>query len=241
MEITNRKVIVVGGTSGMGFGAAQAAQAKGAEVVVVGRSAQRLERTASELGGAKRVQTVVADVTREDDVRHLFEAVGHFDHLVVTAASNFTYPPIRELNIDAARRTIDAKLVAALLLAKYAAVHIDEHGSITFTAGIAAERPMPTAAVVASVNGALFSLAYALAVGLAPVRVNALSPGWVDTPTWDTVFAANKAMMLEQMAQRLPARRIGRPEDIALAAIFLMESEFTTGTVLHVDGGHRLV
>jgi NAD(P)-dependent dehydrogenase (short-subunit alcohol dehydrogenase family) len=241
MDITNRKIIVVGGSSGMGLGIVQAALAKGAEVVIVGRSQERLELVASQLE-TDRVQTVAADITREDDVRGLFETVGHFDHLVVTAASNLVYQPIRELDLDAARRTIDAKLIAALLLAKHGAAHIDEHGSITFTAGIAADRPMPTAAVVAAVNGALFSLAYALAVALAPVRVNAISPGWIDTPIWDSsALGANKPAMFEQMSQRLPAQRIGRPEDIGHAVLFLMENEFTTGTVLHVDGGHRLV
>jgi NAD(P)-dependent dehydrogenase (short-subunit alcohol dehydrogenase family) len=242
MDITNRKIVVVGGSSGMGLGIVRAALAKGAEVVIVGRSQERLERVASEFAETNCVQTVAADVTCEDDVRGLFEAVGHFDHLVVTAASNLVYQSIHELDLDAARRTIDAKLIAALLLAKHAAAHIDEHGSITFTAGIAAERPMPTAAVVAAVNGALFSLTYALAISLAPVRVNAISPGWIDTPVWDTsALGANKPAMFEQMAQRLPARRIGRPEDIGHAVLFLMENEFTTGTILRVDGGHRLV
>ncbi|MBO0782458.1 MAG: SDR family oxidoreductase, partial [Ktedonobacteraceae bacterium] len=167
--------------------------------------------------------------------------VGRFDHLVVTAAGDLAYQPIRELDLDAARRTIDSKLVAALLLAKHAAAHIDTHGSITFTAGIAAERPLPNGVVVATVNGALFSLAYGLALSFAPIRVNVLSPGWVDTPIWEAIAGANKPAMFEQMAQRLPVGRIGRPADIAHAAIFLMENEFTTGTVLPVDGGQRLV
>lgn len=240
MDINNRKVIVVGGSSGMGLAVAQVAVARGGEAVIVGRSPQRLTQAAAGLEGPYQAQTIAADVTKEEDVSRLFEQVGHFDHLVVTSA-DLAYQPIGELDIEAARRSIDSKLTAALLLAKYAARYIDEHGSITFTAGIAAERPLPTGAVVAAVNGALFSLAYALAVGLAPVRVNTISPGWTDTPLWEKAFGANKPAMLEQMAKRLPAGRIGRPEDIALAVIFLMESEFTTGTILHIDGGHRLV
>ena len=101
---------------------------------------------------------------------------------------------------------------------------------------------MPTGYLVGAVNGALFSLTYGLAVALAPVRVNVLSPGWIDTPIWETsALSANKVAMFEQMAQRLPARRIGQPADIAHAALFLMENEFTTGTVLPVDGGHRFL
>jgi NAD(P)-dependent dehydrogenase (short-subunit alcohol dehydrogenase family) len=242
MDITGNTVIVVGGSSGMGFGVAQAALAKGAEVIIVGRSPERLAQAAENLASAKHVRTIAADVTNEDEVRRLFETAGSFNHLFVSAASNLAYQPIREFDLEAARKTIDAKLVAALLLSKYAARQINEHGSITFTAGIAAERPMPTAALVAAVNGGLFSFTYALAVGLAPVRVNAISPGWIDTPIWETsALAANKPTMFEQMAQRLPAGRIGRPSDIGHAAIFLMENEFTTGTVLPVDGGHRLV
>lgn len=242
MDITGNTVIVVGGSSGMGFAVAQAALAKGAEVVIVGRSPQRLAQAAEDLASAQHVRTIAADVTSEDEVRRLFETVGSFDHLFVSAASNLAYQPISEFDLEAARKTIDAKLIGALLLSKYAARQINKHGSITFTSGIAAERPMPTAALVAAVNGGLFSFTYALAIGLAPVRVNTISPGWIDTPIWDTsALAANKPAAFEQMAQRLPARRIGRPSDIGHAAIFLMENEFTTATVLPVDGGHRLV
>lgn len=241
MDIANHKVVVIGGSSGMGLASAELALARGAEVTIVGRSAERLARTAATLGPEKRLKTIAADVTREDEVSRLFERVGSFDHLVVTAVSHLAYPTIQELDLEAARQTIDAKLIAALLLAKYASKQIARHGSITFTAGIAAERPLPTGFLVAAVNGALFSLAYGLALALAPVRVNTLSPGWVDTPTWETIFGDKKDSMIEQMAQRLPTRRIGRPADIAHSLLFLMENEFATGTVLHIDGGHRLV
>ncbi|HEY3993378.1 MAG TPA: SDR family oxidoreductase [Ktedonobacteraceae bacterium] len=242
MDITNKKVIVVGGSSGMGLGVAQAALAKGAEVIIVGRSQARLAKASEELVGTGRVRTFAANVTSEYEVRNLFETIGHFDHLVVTAAADLAYPTIRELDLDAARRSIDSKLIAALLLAKYAAANIDERGSITFTAGIAAERPMPTGFLVAAINGSLFSLTYGLAVALAPVRVNVLSPGWIDTPIWVTsALAANRVAMFEQMIPRLPARRIGQSSDIGHAAVFLMENEFTTGIILPVDGGHRLV
>lgn len=241
MDIAGSRIIVAGGSSGMGLGVACASLDKGAEVIIVGRSQERLERAAEELAHPRHLRTMVADVTSEEDVCRVCEEIGSFDHLVVTAAANLAYPAIRDLDLADARRTIDVKLVAALLLSKYAAKHINERGSLTFTAGIAAERPLPTGFLVAAVNGSLFSLTYGLAVALAPVRVNVLSPGWIDTPLWDTTFGASKPAMFEQMARRLPARRIGNSADIAHAAIFLMENEFTTGTVLAVDGGHRLV
>ncbi|HVU66872.1 MAG TPA: SDR family oxidoreductase [Ktedonobacteraceae bacterium] len=242
MDIANHKVIVVGGSSGMGRAVAQAAAAKGAEVTIVGRSQVKLAEVVAELAAPQSVRTIAADVTNEDDVRRIFATTGAFDHLIVTAASNLAYSTLQELDQDAIRRTIDAKLIAALLLVKYAAPHINERGSITLTSGIAAERPLSTGFLVAAVNGSLFSLTYGLAVALAPVRVNVLSPGWVDTPIWRTsALAANRESMFEKMVQRLPARRIGQPEDIAHAAIFLMENEFTTGAILPIDGGHRLI
>jgi NAD(P)-dependent dehydrogenase (short-subunit alcohol dehydrogenase family) len=242
MDIAGQTIIVVGGGSGMGLEVARAALAKEAEVVIVGRSQQRLAQAIAELG-SEHVRTIAADITSEEEVSRIFEGVGRFDHLFVSAASNLTYQPIRELDVESARKTIDAKFVAALLLAKYAARTINAHGSITFISGIAAERPMPTGYLVGAVNGALFSLVYGLAVALAPVRVNTISPGWIDTPIWDanSALAANKPAMFAQMAQRLPAGRIGQPADVAHTALFLMENEFTTGTVLPIDGGHRLI
>ncbi|GCE50198.1 NAD(P)-dependent dehydrogenase (short-subunit alcohol dehydrogenase family) [Thermosporothrix hazakensis] len=241
MEITGQKVIVVGGSSGMGLAVVRAAQARGAHVMMVGRTEEKLKQALETLETPERVTPITADITREEDVRALFEAVGPFDHLVVTAAGDLSYQPIKEVDPDKARRIVDSKLIGALLLAKHGSTSINSKGSITLTAGIAAQRPLPTGLVVAAVNGALFSLTYGLAIALAPVRVNVLSPGWVDTPVWDVIAGANTPTMFAQMAQRLPVGRVGRPEDIAHAALFLMENEFTTGTILPVDGGHRLV
>jgi NAD(P)-dependent dehydrogenase (short-subunit alcohol dehydrogenase family) len=240
MRLANQRIVVAGGSSGMGLAAAELSLKEDAHVVLVGRNEERLSQAAATLGCRGRVQTIAADVTREEDVARLFESTGPIDHLVVTAASNLAYPPIEQLDMAAARAAIEVKLVAALLLAKYAAKSLKEGGSIVFTAGIAAERPLATGAVVASVNGALFSLAYGLAIALAPRRVNTISPGWVDTPIWEA-FGSRKDAMIAQMSERLPVRRIGRPADIAHAIVFLMENEFTTGSVLHVDGGQRLV
>jgi len=126
-------------------------------------------------------------------------------------------------------------------LAKHSAPKLAANGSLTFVSGIAAYRPAARGSIVAAVNAALEGLVRALAIELAPIRVNAVSPGWVDTPIWDIVAGDGKQETLAAMAKRLPAGRVGRPLDIADAIRFLMGNGFTTGTTLHVEGGHRLV
>jgi len=234
------RFLIFGGSSGIGLGVAQAALATGASVVLVGRSHEKLQSAAQLLASADRVATIAADLTVEADVARVFETVGDVDH-VVTTAVDAAYQPISQLEIPAARRAIDSKLVGALLLARYGAPHVRPGGSLIFTSGIAARRPSPGGAVIAAVNGALESLARALALELAPMRVNVVSPGWVDTPVWDSIAGDRKKTLQAQMAQRLPVKRIGRVEDIAEAVLFLVRNTFTTGTVLSVDGGHRFV
>ena len=235
-------VLVVGGSSGMGLSLAASLLADGARVTIAGRSQQRLEEARLSLPDQAGVATVAVDITKEEEVVRLFAEVGSVDHIVTTAATlDGVYRMLPELELSAIRRAIDSKLIGPLLLAKHGVSSLSERGSITFTSGIAAYRPAARGSVVAAVNGALASLAYALAVELAPIRVNVVSPGWVDSPIWATVAGDKKEEMLDAMAQRLPVGRVGQPADIAQAIQFLMRNGFATGTVLHVDGGHRLV
>jgi NAD(P)-dependent dehydrogenase (short-subunit alcohol dehydrogenase family) len=238
MNLKNQHVVVIGGSSGIGLGVAQACLEAGASLALVGRSSQRLTAAAAQLGNSPSVRTFAADVTNEEQVRQLFEAQPPTHHVVVTAV-HAHYQPIRQMEIAKARETIDSKIVAALHVAKHA--RIEPQGSLIFTTGIAAVRPGPTGAVIAAVNGAIEALVRALALELAPVRVNALSPGWIDTPLWDSVTGAVKHQRFEQHARRVPAGRMGTPADTAHAALFLMGNGYTTGQVLHVDGGHQLV
>jgi NAD(P)-dependent dehydrogenase (short-subunit alcohol dehydrogenase family) len=236
------RLLVAGGSSGIGLGLARAALAEGAEVTIAGRSRERLDAAAARLGAPERLRTEVADIASEPDVRRLFAGVGTLDHIATTAADIAgATGPIADLDVDAARRVVDSKLLGPCLLAKHGAPRLDPGGSITFTSGIAAYRPGPSGAMVAAANGALASLASALAVQLAPVRVNVVSPGWVDTPVWDLLAGPGKAAALRAMAERLPVGRVGTPEDVAQAFLAVMRNPFVTATVLHVDGGQRLV
>jgi NAD(P)-dependent dehydrogenase (short-subunit alcohol dehydrogenase family) len=242
MERHTEKVLIVGGSSGMGLCLARMLLADGASVVIAGRSSDRLARAAAALADVGNVRTIAADITREQDLVEMFAACGPLDHIVSTAADiGGAYELLPALEVAAARKVVESKFIGPLLLAKHGAATLAAKGSITYTSGIAAYRPAARGVVVAGVNGALESLAYALAIELAPMRVNVVSPGWVDTPIWKQVAGDEARAKLDAMAQKLPVGRIGRPEDIADGIRFLMRNSFATGSVLHLDGGHRLV
>jgi len=242
MTSADKKVLIAGGGSGMGLALARRCLAEGARVTIVGRRADRLATACESLGRPDGLACAVADISRETEVAALFARVGPLDHVVSTAADIAgAYRLLPDLGLDAVRKVIDSKVVGPLLLAKHGARHLTPGGSLAFVSGVAAYRPAPRGAAVAAVNAAIEGLVRALAVELAPIRVNAVSPGWVDTPIWADVAGDRKAEVLGAMADRLPAGRIGTPDDIAGALCFLMGNGFTTGTVLHVDGGHRLV
>lgn len=236
------EIVVIGGGSGMGYAFAELMVKEGADICIVGRSAERLEAAATKLRPLGNVRLVIADATRERDVVRLFDEVAAPDHIVCTAADvTGAYRLLPELDVETMRRALDSKVVAPLLIAKHGGPKLRPGGSITLTSGIAAYRPAPKGSLVAAINGALESIVYALALEFAPLRVNAVSPGWVDTEIWDQVAGDGKSGMLAAMAKRLPVGRIGQPGDVALAIKSVIDNGFITGTVAHVDGGQRLV
>lgn len=225
----------------MGMALARTLLTEGMNVTIVGRYADRLSAARAELAqaGHGEIDTAISDIGREDDVAALFDRVGQVDHVAVTAAdATGVYGPTAEVATSTARAIVDTKLLGAWLVGKYATGRVT--GSITYTSGINAYRPNGSNTIMAAANGALTSLAYGLALELAPVRVNVISPGWVDTPIWGQL-GMDKQAAFADMAERLPARRIGTPDDIARAFLSVMRNGFLTATVLHVDGGHRLV
>lgn len=234
--------MIIGGGSGIGLALARTLLADGMTVTIVGRTERRLAAARgqlAELAGWERVHTLSADIAREDDVAALFSAVEHVDHIAVTAAdATGVYGPTSAVTTAAARAIVGTKLFGAWLVAKYASGRVTS--SITYTSGINTYRPNGSNTIISAANGALASLAFGLAIELAPVRVNVISPGWVDTPIWDQV-AMDKSAVFADLIERLPARRIGSPDDIAQAFLAVMRNEYITGTVLHIDGGHRLI
>lgn len=236
------RVVVIGGGSGMGLSVAEKLVAEGADVLIAGRSEERLRAARVNLG-VNRVEIATVDIGERSQVAAMFAGAGRLDHVVVTAA-DLPYGPVAKLTEADLMRAVRSKLLGPLFVAQESAARLQPGGSITFTSGIAARRPMRGGSAAAALNSGLEGLVRALAVELAPIRVNAVSPGWTDTPIWDGMAgmtAAKKQEAFAGMAARLPAGRIGRPADIAEAVVFLMKSGFSTGTVLDVDGGHRLV
>jgi NAD(P)-dependent dehydrogenase (short-subunit alcohol dehydrogenase family) len=242
MSLQNTTVVVVGGSSGIGLGVAKAALAQGAHVVVAGRSEHKLLNALNALGADRRVSAHAVDMTDEAAVARMFDAIGPFDHLVSTAGTPPPGDPLPATDLEAARRFIDNKLVGAITLAKHAVKTLRPGGSITFTSGINKDRPpVPGGAVVTAVAGSFGYLAHALALELAPTRVNVVSPGWVDTPMWDELVGPAKSGLLADMAARLPSRKVATAADVARAYLYLMDSPYTTGETIHADGGQRLI
>ena len=241
-SLKDRKIVVVGGSSGIGYGVAAAALGSGGEVVIVGRSPEKLHAAEQKLGGGGKVSSHAADMANEADVARLFAEIGAFDHLVVTAGTAPPNYPVGQADMDFVRDFIDNKLTGAVMLAKHATATLKTGGSMIFTSGINKDKPpVPGGSVVSAIAGSFTYFARALALELAPTRVNVVSPGWVDTEMWDELVGEAKAGFFADMAARLPSRRVPTPADIAPAYLYLMESEFTTGETIHIDGGQRLI
>ena len=239
-SLKGQKIVVVGGSSGIGLGVAKAALEDGAEVVIVGRSADRLKAAEQALGG--RAKSIAADMTREAEIVRLFDEVGAFDHLVSTAGTPPPNYPIGDTDMAFVRSFVDNKLIGAVMLAKHAVRGLKKGGSMIFTSGINKDRPpVPGGSVVSAIAGSFSYFARALAQELAPTRVNIVSPGWVDTPMWDELVGEAKSGYFAAMAGRVPAGKIAAPADVAPAYLYLMASEFMTGETIHVDGGQRLI
>ena len=239
MGLERERVVVFGAGSGIGRSLAVAASEAGAELVLAGRTRGTLEETAARLAGPSQVHVVDASV--EEEVAAFFVEVGRFDHLVSTASQGIS-GPITSLSAQAIERAFTAKLWAPIFLVKHGAPHIAPKGSFTFFSGIRAARPGAGTSITSLVNGGLEAFARAMAVELGPVRVNVISPGIVDSgPFWERLGAEGREKLFSDFAQKSPARRVGRPEDLAHAALFAIGNPFLTGTVLAVDGGGLLI
>jgi NAD(P)-dependent dehydrogenase (short-subunit alcohol dehydrogenase family) len=238
-RLHGQRVIVLGASSGIGLAVAREALREEAEVMIVSSRMARVEKALAVLGA--KAQGCALDLRDEQAVERFFSTCGAFDHLVYTAGDTLQLAPLADTSLSTARSAFDLRYWGALTVAKYGARCLRPGGSITFTTGIAAQRPRAGWTLVASVCGAVEALTRALAVELAPLRVNAVSPGLVATNLWAGMTEEACQRMYADAADTLPVGRVGSAEDIAAAYVFLMTSGFATGQVHTVDGGALLV
>jgi NAD(P)-dependent dehydrogenase (short-subunit alcohol dehydrogenase family) len=238
-EVQKKGVVVLGGSSGIGFAVAQLAASRGAKVVIASSNRERVQKAIESVGGEAQGQVV--DVSEERDVATFFTKLGALDHLVFTAGDSLHLRDLATTDLGKARRAFELRYWAALAAVKYGSPHIRNGGSIVLTTGVAGRRPRKGWVVPASVCGTIEALTRALAVELAPIRVNAVSPGVVRTNLWQSMSAAEREHLYESVGNSLPVGRVGEPYDIAQAYLFLMQEGFGTGQTLVVDGGTVLV
>ena len=230
IDFAQKRILVVGGTSGMGFATAKLAKLLGASVTIASRTAERIERATLELGGVEGVRLDVTDATAVEK----FFSQSVWDHVVVTG-SDVRIAAVRELPLDAARASFDSKFWGFYHVAR--AAKINPGGSLTVIAGFLATRPAAGRALMGAINGALESLVQGLALELKPIRVNAISPGMVETEMWNGMTAEAREAAFAKARAMYPAGCLGKPEDIARQILLLAATPFATGTVVTLDGG----
>jgi NAD(P)-dependent dehydrogenase (short-subunit alcohol dehydrogenase family) len=237
--IRDQHVVVIGGSSGMGLAIARASVAAGARVAIAARDEAKLARAAAEAGGAA---TRRLDVTDESAVAAFFESMEAIDHLVVTAHASSVVTgaidTLANMSMAAARAFMETKFWGPFRVAKYGQHRLSPNGSIILFSGAAgARKALPNHTAIGSVNGAIEAFARQLAKEIAPKRVNVIAAGLVRTPAYDGLSAETRDRMYADYAKTALVGRVGRPEDIAEAAIYLMGNSYVTGQVHEIDGG----
>ena len=235
MSLHNAGVVIVGGTSGMGLEIARSLAVLGARVTAVGSSAQRVRVAQESLGSSVTVRPL--DMTDERAVQSFFSGFRSIDHLVVTATGRaHLFGTVVETPTADIRSMLDNRFWGTYNIVRYAAPLMPTAGSITLFSGTSAVKSRAGAAVLSAALAAVEALARTLALELAPIRVNVVRPGSVDTPLLRGVIP-NLDEVAPTLGAALPVKRIGAPADIAHAVLFLMTNPFTTGSVLGIDGG----
>ncbi|HTP78262.1 MAG TPA: SDR family oxidoreductase [Rhizomicrobium sp.] len=240
MSLNSKRIVIIGGSSGIGFAIAENAESEGANVVVASSNPAKVEAAVKSLSG--RATGFTIDVTSEASVETVFSKIGRFDHLVTTAGDwKAKRGPVPDMDLDAAKWNFAVRFWGALAAVKHAHKFIDPNGSITLTDGMVAHRPSKGSAVATAMAGAVEHLTRGLAVDLAPVRVNCVCPGLIRTGVWESIPEDRRAEQFERMTKRQPLSRVGEPSEAAEAYLYLMRGGYTTGQVLHVDGGLSVV
>ena len=239
MTLDGKRIVVLGGSSGIGLSVAEAAAGEGAFVVIASSQQAKLDAALGRLPSTATGHVV--DLSDAAAVEALFGQIGPFDHLVYTAGEALALGSLADTDPAAAQRFFDVRYWGAFFAAKYGAPHIQPGGSIVFTSGTAGRRPRSGWALGASICMAVEGLTRALAVELAPIRVNLVVPGFVKTPLWAGMTEADRTVMYRQAADTLLVGHVGEPEEIAEAYLYFMRQRYSTGQTVIVDGGGVLI
>ena len=239
MNLKNQRVVIIGGTAGIGLAVAKLAIEEGASVVVASGTQQRVDLAVKQLG--TEAEGRVLNVLQEDRVDKFFQDLDEFDHLVYTAGDALSIAEPGSLTLKDAKQRFDVRYWGAYLSVKFGRQNIRKEGSIVLSSGIASQRPMKGWSLGASITGAMESFTRALAVDLAPIRVNLVSPGAVRTELWDFLPEKERNALYHKIGERLPVGRVGEPSEVAEAYVYLMKNRFSTGSIVVTDGGGLLV
>ncbi len=232
MSLKDRRILVLGGSSGIGLGVAKAAQDEGAQVTIASRSKDKVDAAIRRLGG--KADGLTLDTADAEALERHFADNEPYDH-VFCSASSTRNKPVRELPLEDAYASFNSKFWGAYRLAR--AARIKDGGSLTFTSGFLSVRPKKGATLQSAINAALEALTRGLALEFAPVRVNCVSPGLVQTEMYDTLEGDGRKAMFEGAAETLPAGLVGQPEHIAIQVMAFMQNPYMTGSTVYVEGG----
>jgi NAD(P)-dependent dehydrogenase (short-subunit alcohol dehydrogenase family) len=237
-QLLGQTVVVIGGSAGIGLETARLARAEGATLILAGRNPERLQRAASELGAHRSAAFDATDFAQLG--RFFNELPGPIDHVLVTGPGPY-YAKLADLDFDRARRDVEAHLFLPMQVARLAAKKVRPEGTLLFMGGTGGRHTAPGMALIGALTAAMPALTKNLAVEIAPVRVNLIAAGFVDTPLSASLLGDQLDARREQLRKTLPVRRVIGPADIAALAVHLMTNTALTGGTYDIDGGQQLV
>ncbi|ORX36208.1 hypothetical protein BD324DRAFT_480453 [Kockovaella imperatae] len=235
-------VLIVGGSSGIGEATARQMLGLGMRVTIAARDKDKLDKAIRFLGPPDTacIRGIQLDGSAYEEIPAKLKAVGQFDHLVLAMGSSQGVGPMRSVSIDSIRAGFSEKVFPHFAIAQAALDILPSHGTITFITALGPHLAVPGTAGISMANAAISTLSRTLALELAPIRVNEIAPGIVDTPWWNAMPEERKNSAFENYAKQAPVGRVGTPEDVADAICFVIGNKFMTGQTIYCDGGYRL-